>query len=511
MDCLYSLKNVSLCYSSFDDKNNAVSIPALNDLTLNIYKNEFLVVLGTNGSGKSSLGRLLTGIAGEFRGEIIYKGDKIEDYNRDTFGSTALVIQEPQNQILMPSVYEELAFPLKNRGVEIELLEPKVKETAALFNLVNLLDKNPEELSGGQITLLAMAAAVITDPEIVIFDEPDSHLDRRSMAILNEFIDRYRREKTIMLISQFPDTARDADRVLIIDRGSLKFQGSPDDVFPDPHRINAGGLEFGLGVAEHNAGIGHKSNGKPADSAKADPAISLKNVSFSYENDIPVLADINLTFYTGEKIGLIGPAGSGKTTLGLITAGLLKRNKGIIEISGKPIDSYSPKKLRRKVTMAMQFPERALFEDTVYKDIAFGPANLGYDGIESIVNEKLTQFKLQYLSTRHPFSLSGGEKRKAALAGVLAMETPIVILDEPTAALDPDSAEELRHYLELLQDRTVIIIGHDLNLILRTCYRIIEIEGGLIVKDQAADEFFENRDILPPTGISLANNQSGTL
>lgn len=504
MKFLYSLKNICLNYPCFGSSANHYEIPALRDLTLDIYENEYLVVLGANGSGKSSLGRLLAGLAGDFTGQLFHRGQEVIDYKRDVFADTAMVLQEPQNQLLMQTVREELALPLKNRSVGNEDIELKIEKIGERFGLKELFNKNPDELSGGQITTLAIAAALITDPRAIILDEPDSHLDSTIRKTLDDFIRQYRHCKTIILISQYPLSAQEADRVIIFNKGQLVAQGAPSEILDDTALLSKNNLKIPKGknilsikkketenLQQHN------------DADNNDALITFNNVYFAYDNGKDVLKGIDLKLYRGQKVALVGPSGSGKTTLGLIIAGLLRSNRGEVSLDGKNTDIHSNKTRRYPVTMAMQFPERAMFEETVADDIAFGPKNLGKNDIYGIVDEQLSNFKIIAISKRHPFSLSGGEKRKAALAGILAMERETIILDEPSAALDPASTDELIELINSYQNKTVVVISHDLDFIAATCSRIIGMKAGNIICDLSTAYFFSNRDIIKQLDLVL--------
>ncbi len=504
MNCLYSLKNVCLKYplvtGPYDD--NGKSVLALNDLTLDIYENEYLVVLGANGCGKSSLGRLLAGIAQNVSGEIIYKGQKVESYNREIFADTTLVIQEPQNQLLMPTVTKELAFPLENRGYDYDIIQSKVKQTAAYFGLSKLMSACPEELSGGQTTSLAIACAMITDPDVIILDEPDSHLDSGTKKIVDEFIRQYHGHRTIILITQYPETARRAERVVILKEGRLTAEGKPGEILSNDQVLKDNNLKFNIIKYDYKNISRAYSDSAEAQVESDTILLSVENVSFAYKNDEYVLKNINFDLFNREKVAIIGPAGSGKTTLGLIMAGLLRLKNGAVLFDGKTLSEYPRKSLCRLVTMAMQFPERALFEETVAKDVASGPKNIDLKKADSVTAEYLSDFELTPLKNRHPFSLSGGEKRKAALAGVFALESQIIILDEPSAALDPNSTEKLIELLNSLTDKTVVIISHDLSFIARTCRRVIGLCNGSIICDLPASDFFSDDELLSKLGMA---------
>jgi len=497
MNYLYSLKNVSLSYPALgglDDSQNRF-IPGLIDLSLDIYENEFLVVLGSNGSGKSSLGKLLAGLADNVSGEICFKGNTVITYSRDIFNTASMILQEPQNQLLMPTVAKELAFPLENRGVAQNIIESKIKQLAATFVIENLLDKSPDELSGGQITTVALAAGLITDPEIIILDEPDSHFDLKTVDLVNRFLESFRGRKTIIIITQFTDLAAKADRVFILDNGRLATCGKPEEIKSDILK-----LSNNISISDSPGDMCHFDKRENSDveivrSDKSVPILSLENVSYSYKDDKKVLTEINIDIARGEKIALIGPSGAGKTTLGLIMAGLFKPQHGQVRISIKPLADYSAIDLRRKITMAMQLPERAIFEETVAADIGFGPGNLKMSDIESITNNYLNLFALRDLKDRHPFTLSGGEKRKTALAGIFAMNSEIVILDEPSAALDPKATKELIEILNSTQDRTFIIISHDRDFIRQTATRIIGLREGSIEFDLPIGNYFNDYEL----------------
>ena len=486
MGSIYSLKNINLSYDrvggdQLDD--SAKSIPALIDINLEIGANEFIAILGANGSGKSSLGKLLAGIAGKFAGEIYYRGELIKEYRRIHFNDVAMVIQEPQNQILMPTVGEELALPLRNRRLNSDEIEARIRQTADRFGLSGLLDTNPEKLSGGQITSLAIASSLITDPEVIIFDEPDSHLDDKTKAILEKFIEEVRHQKTIVLITQYLDLAKNADRVVVLQEGKIIDVGTANEISA---KINSVDGDYNM----TSGGSQVRSQLKPEISK--DVLVTLTNVSYAFDKNHQVISGIDLSIFRSEKIGLVGPIGSGKTTLGLLIAGLLIPLSGEIYYQGKPLSKWDDLELRNEITMAMQLPERALFEETVGDDIAFGPRNMGKADIEEIVNANLERFNISYLKSRHPFMLSGGEKRKTALAGILAMDTEVIILDEPSAGLDYRSTGELVKILNTQPDITMIIISHDLNFIKSTCNRIISLNEGHIASDYPSGNFFED-------------------
>ena len=276
--------------------------------------------------------------------------------------------------------------------------------------------------------------------------------------------------------------------------GTIAAQGGPTEILNDPALFGAR-IEPAESSAEDSI---HAGQALPEAIEKMPAkfvAFALKNVRFRYPDGAQALANVSIDIGEGEKIALIGPSGSGKSTLGMLAAGLLTLQQGSISISGQPIAELPPQELRRMVTMALQFPERALFEETVAADVAFGPRNLALENIEATAKRYLSIFNLQCLKNRHPFTLSGGEKRKAALAGILAMDTPVVILDEPNAALDPGGTDQLIQFIKTDSARTYLIISHDIIFLSQTCDRVIGLNKGRVVCDLPIGEFMANNEM----------------
>ena len=243
--------------------------------------------------------------------------------------------------------------------------------------------------------------------------------------------------------------------------------------------------------------------------------IELKNVSFTYMPNTPLaqraLENVNLSIRAGEFVGLIGPTGSGKSTLVQHLNGLLEPLEGEVLVEGKKIgEGINPLLVRQKIGLVFQFPESQLFEETVFKDIAFGLRNLGYpeDEIEGRVQKALAMVELDYLEfkDRSPFTLSGGEMRRVAIAGVLAMNPSCLVLDEPTSGLDSIGTREIITHLERLNKEeglTVILISHDMDEIARLAGRVIVINEGKIEFDDSPREVFSRKGDLLKIGLDV--------
>ena len=244
-------------------------------------------------------------------------------------------------------------------------------------------------------------------------------------------------------------------------------------------------------------------------------AIELKKLSYTYSKKTPfekrALDNVDLAIEEGEFVGLIGATGSGKSTLIQHLNGLVKVQEGEVVVAGmNASDKKSLKQLRFTVGMVFQYPEYQLFEETVARDVAFGPKNmkLEKDEIDRRVRRALEVVGLPYdeFAERSPFELSGGEKRRAAIAGVIAMEPKILVLDEPVAGLDPVGRREVLALVRKLHEEvspTVIMVSHYMDDIAEMADRIVALKEGRVVADGSPEEVFGEREKLAQAGLAL--------
>jgi len=245
--------------------------------------------------------------------------------------------------------------------------------------------------------------------------------------------------------------------------------------------------------------------------------LRVEHLSFQYAgigaSDEPVLRDLSLTLYPGQATALVGPSGSGKTTLIQHFTGLLNPTHGRVLVDG--IDLHSKKcslsSLRRRIGLVFQFPESQLFEETVYRDVAFGPANLGLTEMEIDlrVHEAmaLTGLDFDLFSQRSPFRLSEGEKRRVAIAGVLAMQPEMVVLDEPTAGLDPLGVQNMAEILRslLAAETTPVFITHNMDLVAEVSQRVLVLHNGQILFDGTPRQLFDEQEVMDKARLERPN------
>lgn len=231
--------------------------------------------------------------------------------------------------------------------------------------------------------------------------------------------------------------------------------------------------------------------------------IEFDNVSFSYEKKTSVLKNLSFTINDGESVGLIGANGAGKSTIMKILLGLIPCD-GEVRVDGIPVKKENLPEIRRKLGFVLQNSDNQMFMPTVYEDMMFAPRNYGLskEEAEEKVDKVLTELGLTELKHRYNHKISGGEKRMAAIATVLAMEPEAVLMDEPSTALDPMNRRTVINAINKLT-MTKLIASHDLDMILDTCDRVILISSGEIVADGRADEILRNKELLEANRMEL--------
>ena len=231
--------------------------------------------------------------------------------------------------------------------------------------------------------------------------------------------------------------------------------------------------------------------------------IEFDNVSFSYESNAPVIKDLSFSIEDGESVGLIGANGAGKSTIMKLLLGLVQ-GEGKILVDDIEVNKENLSKIRKKLGFVLQNSDNQMFMPTVYEDMMFGPLNymVSREEADKKVNEVLDRLGLQHLKNKYNHKISGGEKRMAAIATVLAMEPEAVLMDEPTSALDPYNRRVVINTIKELS-QTKIITSHDLDMIMDTCERVILISGGEIVADSKAEDILSDQELLEANHMEL--------
>ena len=240
--------------------------------------------------------------------------------------------------------------------------------------------------------------------------------------------------------------------------------------------------------------------------------LKFEHVSFSYEREQPVLRDLTFQISLGERVGLIGANGAGKSTLMKLLLGLLPCREGEIYVNGTLVSKENLARVRRTLGFVLQDSDNQMFMPTVYEDMMFAPLNYGLsrEDAEKRVDTVLEQLGLTELKHRYNHKISGGEKRMAAIATILAMEPEILLMDEPSTALDPYNRRKVIHTINALP-QTMLIASHDLDMILDTCSRVILLSQGMIATDGPAEVILHDRELLEKNRMELPLCLSGRI
>lgn len=419
--------------------------PALDGVSFTVEEGEYLAIVGANGSGKSTLARCLNGLVAPTPGSVLIGGfdPSNPDGRRRARMTLSLVFQSPPDQIVASVVEEDVAFGPENLGMARNDMRVRVDQALAATGLTAERKRPPRFLSAGQQQRLAVAGAVAMRPRCVVFDEATSMIDPRGREdILALMDDLVRSGIAVIAISHDMAEASRAGRVIALSRGRVAFDGSPAQLFASGN-LDRLSLALPPSAADFRSAIERPREAYVA----GESAFRLEGVSFSYlsggPNERLALDSLSLSVPLGASMAIVGPTGSGKSTILQLMASLSFPQAGRVYHFGadtlaKDADTRS---MRMRSPLSVQRPESAMFEFYAGDEAAFGPRNQGLKGeaLVARVSKAMDEVGLPYreFRDRRARSLSGGEKRRLAIASILAMEPDALLLDEPSSALDP--------------------------------------------------------------------------
>jgi energy-coupling factor transport system ATP-binding protein len=454
---------------------------------LTIRPGESVVVLGANGAGKSTLAALLAGVVVPNTGSVVRAAPPLAD-GRPSLPA-GLVTQNPEDCFSSPLVREELGVVLENLDRDPGEIERAVEAMLVEVGLDGHAGAHPAQLSGGQKQLLAVASLLIAEPPLLLLDEPLTLLDGQGRAEVEQLLARSRADgaASVFFSCEVEDAAR-GERVLILHRGTVVWEGAPADLPRDEAALAPWGL-LPPGPTLQDAA----RRGTPACAGAPVAAITVTDVHYAYGLHTPavrpVLRGVELEARPGEVLGIVGAIGSGKTTLVQHCNGLFLPQRGRVRVGGRTLESGTrlSRLLSDEVGIVFQFPEKQLFAATVAEDVAAGLAFAQSDEalIPGRVRAALGRVGLDpdEYGDRSPFTLTWGEKRLVALAGVLVLDTPCLIFDEPGAGLDPFGRRRIGVLLSELAHRegkTVVVVSHHLADLFSVADRVAVLHEGRI-------------------------------
>ena len=545
------IKTENLCYDYIlrdDDGKIIEQSSALRNVSLSVPEGQFLAVLGHNGCGKSTLAKHFNAILTPTSGKVTVDGIDTADEDRlfDIRQTVGMVFQNPDNQLVATIVEEDVAFAPENLGVPPEEIRVRVDDALKQVDMYEFREHAPHQLSGGQKQRIAIAGIIAMQPRCIVMDEPTAMLDPKGRREVMKTIKRLNREHgiTVILITHYMDEAAQADRVVVMDKGSVLMDDVPRKIFARADELRAVGLDVpqvtelcemlrknGVSISEEiifedecaEAIEMLPLRSKTADMTKTvaakligsgEEAARLENLTYKYSIGTPfektAVDDVSLTVKKAEFVGIIGHTGSGKSTLIQHFNGLVKPTSGLVFIDGKDIWSkdVNIRDIHFKIGIVFQYSEHQLFEETVSKDIAYGPKNMGLTGdeLDARVKSAAESMGISHLLEKSPFELSGGQQRRVALAGVMAMDPEVLILDEPAAGLDPKGRDKILSLIRRWHEhsgKTVLLVSHSMEDIVKFATKVLVMNKGKVFCYDETDKVFERTDELVSIGLDV--------
>lgn len=547
-------------FSITDENDNVIEEnSALDGVNIEVEEGQFIAILGHNGSGKSTFARHINALLTPDEGTLYVNGWDTKDESKlwEIRQNAGMVFQNPDNQIIATVVEEDVGFGPENLGVPTEEIWERVEKALAAVGMLEYRHSSPTKLSGGQKQRVAIAGVVAMKPKCIVLDEPTAMLDPNGRKEVLKTVKELNKQEnvTVILITHHMNEVIDADKVFVMDSGKVVLEGTPREIFSKvselkklgldvpqvteiAYNLKDKGIDMGqcvLNVKEFKeryksvtgkdiASIDDVNKSKVSESVNVQSdaeekklILEAKNLTYIYEegtaNEKGALEDVSLNIHEGEFLAIIGHTGSGKSTLIQHLNGLMKADSGAIYFNGEDIyaKEFSMPFLRKHVGLVFQYPEHQLFETTVLQDVCFGPKNLGLskDDMLEAAKKALKQVGLgEDYYEKSPFELSGGEKRRVAIAGVLAMNPEVLILDEPTAGLDPKGRDKILNQLKKLQTErniAIVLVSHSMEDVAKYAERLVVMSGGKKLYDGACREVFSHYKELE--GIGLAAPQ----
>ncbi|MFW6266461.1 MAG: ABC transporter ATP-binding protein [Halanaerobiales bacterium] len=524
----------------------------LENINLEVKKGEIIGVLGVTGAGKTTLMRTLNGLIpqffeGDISGRVEVKGLDTQVYQiQSLIRKVGFVFDDPETQIFGTNVREDVAFGPANYGLPRQEIVKKIKDALYMVGLDGYEDRSTAKLSGGEKQRVAIAGVFAMGPDILILDEPTAALDPVGKSKIFEIIRELQAKGiTILLVEhETEEVARIADRIIVLNEGQLVKEGSTREIFADipflreqklriPEMAGLGWQLFRQGLIDRaeiplTVDEGEnllrdrlRSDGEVSYNIKDEvltpglfPVIEVENLFFSYEDDLDVLKNINLSINSGEFMALVGQNGAGKTTFSKTLNKLLTPRQGTIKVNGYDTANMETADLADTVGYVFQNPDQQIFSSTIKEEIEYGLKNMGVPEDErmSRIDKVLFAVELDKPLDTNPFNLGKGERQRLAVASILALEPELLIIDEPTTGQDWQGTLNMMNLIKSLNKKghTILIITHNMRIVADYCQRVVVLSQGEIIADSSPRDIFARPELLkkaklrPPQTSRLA-------
>ena len=534
------MKKKIIEFKDFTFKYRVQAKPTLKNINLTIYEGEKVLIVGPSGSGKSTLAHCINGLTpfyyqGTSTGSLKIMEKEAKDMGIFEISKmVGTVLQDPDSQFIGLTVAEDIAFKLENDCTPQSKMKAMVEKVSKLVGIDKQLESSPYSLSGGQKQRVTLAGVTVDDVDILLFDEPLASLDPATGKSAIELIDKIKNEtkKTIIIIEhRLEDVLHcDVDRIIVMDEGMIIADMSADELISSNILSKSGIREPLYITALKYAGINITSDMKPGhidtidiDKCKKDiekwdedskvcdadnyneTLLELKNVSFKYEKNKPILKDISFKINKGEMVSIVGKNGAGKSTISKLICGFYKQTSGEILLNNRDITNDSIKERAQKIGIVMQNPNQMISKTMIFDEVALGLKFRGFneEDIKERVYETLKICGL-YEYRNWPISaLSYGQKKRVTIASILVLNPEIIILDEPTAGQDFKHYNEIMEFLLELNKKgvTIIMITHDMHLMLEYTNRAIVLADGMKLEDNTSANILTNSEVIKEANL----------
>ena len=529
------MKKKIIEFNDFTFKYRVQAKPTLKNINLTIYEGEKVLIVGPSGSGKSTLAHCINGLTpfyyqGTSTGSLKVMGKETKDMGIFEMSKmVGTVLQDPDSQFIGLTVAEDIAFKLENDCVPQSKMKAMVEKVSKLVGIEKQLDAAPYSLSGGQKQRVTLAGVTVEDIDILLFDEPLASLDPATGKSAIELIEQIKNEtkKTIVIIEhRLEDVLHcDVDRIIVMNEGCIVADMTADELVASNILVESGIREplyitalryAGVTITEDmkagniqtldiskcktNLDKWHKDNSSNNEIKEENILLELKDISFKYEKNKPILKDISFKVNKGEMVSIIGKNGAGKSTISKLICGFYKPTSGQILLNNRDIGDDSIKERAERIGMVMQNPNQMISKTMIFDEVALGLRFRGIpeEEVKTRVYETLKVCGL-YEYRNWPISaLSFGQKKRVTIASILVLNPEILILDEPTAGQDFKHYNEIMEFLLELNNKgvTIIMITHDMHLMLEYTNRAIVLADGQKLADDTAANVLTNKEVI---------------
>ncbi len=492
---------------------------ALNGIDMDIQTGERVALVGQNGAGKTTLAKHLNGLYRPQDGSVLYKGEPLEGANLASARlSIGMLFQDPDDQLFCNTLDEDIAFGPLNQGLGRSEIQSRVATALKEVGLDGLQFKAPHNLSYGQKKRAAFATILAMHPQVLILDEPTAYLDPKQEKFFMEMLRQF--PGTLICISHDLFFLYDlCTRAVVLEKGKIHHDFSMKHLVSQKAYLREHGLDFTFRLSccqtdgddapghshhhtdSHNHEDMHGQRVETPTDLPSDAIIRLQDFTYRYPDGTWGVRQVSLAIQEGESVAITGENGAGKSTLVSCLCGLLQ-GEGEYLFRGIPVSGRLKKELWQHFGLVFQDPADQLFCPSCGEEVAFGPRQLGLPAneIRNRVREALKMVRLEGFEDRIPHHLSAGERKRLALASILSMRPRVLVLDEPTANLDPQSEEILCEILENL-DVTRIVISHDMDIIAMTCTRTLVMHRGRLIRDYPTQTFTSDENLISINGL----------